>query len=324
MSFLGSIVGSIGDGKAPPPPADAVRKPANVNALRTNSVANKPGSRPTTPVQTSGIKRKAEDGVSNMTQRPSKPGVPAQAAPAMRRPAAPPLNGPRPSADKMTVPNIQTDKLKTAPSRPSPTNATSSLKPPPTKGSFADLMARAKQQNTQQKVGVLTHQKSAPKEKLSKRALEKRAEEEKIRSSKSGNAGVRKPDSRRSASPVKNGVKDGRVAKPVSSRPVYKGTMGTASGRGRHRPAEKKSRYDSYLGTDEEDNSDIDEDDVSGEDGYESSDMEGGFDDLQEEESRALRQAKADDAREAALETQLKREKEERRKKLMGLAAKRR
>jgi hypothetical protein len=322
MSFLGNIVGSIGDGKAPPPPPEAARKPMNSTALRANSATAKPTSRPTTPVLSSGIKRKADDNATNSAQRPAKPLPSTQTSTAIRRPAAPPLNAPKPSADKATIPKIQTDKLnKAVSSKPSPTAGTSSPKPPPTRGSFADLMARAKAQNSQQKIGVVTHQKAAPKEKLSRRAEQKKAEEDKQRKERSGNGGIRKPDSRRSASPVKNGVKDGRIAKP-STKPSYAGTMGRSTGRDRPRQ-DKQSRYDSYLGTDEEDNSDLDDDEEGYDDGYESSDMEGGFDDLEQEESQALRQAKVDDARELALENQLKREKDERRKKLMGLAAKR-
>lgn len=324
MSFLGSIVGSIGEGKAPPQAATIPSKTTNSKALQTNLNTTKPASRPTTPVQSSGIKRKAEDTTNASGQRPSKPATMYQGTAGQRRAPAPPLHAPKPSADKAPVPKIQTDKLgKTEPSKPSPVSGTASPKPPPTKGSFAELMARAKAQNSQQKIGVVTHQKAAPKEKPSRRAEQKKAEGDKIRQSKSGSGGVRKPDSRRSASPVKNGVvKDGRVSKPVP-KSGYKGTMGLSAGRDKPRQP-KQSRYDSYLGTDEEDNSDLDEEEDYGEDGYESSDMEGGFDDLEQEETRALREAKADDARELALENQLKREKEERRKRLMGLANKRR
>lgn len=182
-------------------------------------------------------------------------------------------------------------------------------------------MARAKAQDPKQKIGVITHTKSAPKEKLSKRAEQKKAEGEKLRKEKSGNGGVRKPDSRRSASPAKKGVQEGRVSK-APAKPSYKGTMGISTGRDQPRK-EAKQRYDEYLGTDEEDNSDIVED-VDDEGGYESSDMEGGFDELEVEEQTAARQAKADDARELAIENQLKREKEERRRRLMNLANKRR
>ena len=53
-----------------------------------------------------------------------------------------------------------------------------------------------------------------------------------------------------------------------------------------------------------------------------SSDMEAGAFDIDEEERVALQKAKEDDARELALENKLKREKEERRKRLQALADK--
>lgn len=321
MSFLGNIVGSIGDGKAPPPPPQQSNKPANTGMLRANTATVKPTSRPSTPSQSSGVKRKAEDNATTANQRSMKPVSTGNGISTVRRPAAPPLNAPRPQSEKAPVPRIQTEKLaKPAPARPSPTTGTSSPKPAPTKGSFAELMARAKAQDPKQKIGVITHTKSAPKEKLSKRAEQRKAEDDKLRKEKSGNGGGRKPDSRRSASPVKKGVQEGRVSK-APTKPTYKGTMGKSTGRDQPRK-ETKRRYDEYLGTDEEDNSDVDQDDYD-EEGYESSDMEGGFDDLEVEEQSAMRQAKADDARELALENQLKREKEARRRRLMDLANKR-
>lgn len=320
MSFLGNIVGSIGDGKVPPPPPQSLGKATITSAVRANLATTKPTSRPSTPSQTSGVKRKADDSTTNSNQRPSKPLPTASNSSALRRPAAPPLNAPRPLADKASVSKIQTDSsIKIDPSKPSPIAGTSSVKPAPSKGSFADLMARAKAQNPHQKIGVITHTKSTPKEKLSKRAEQKKAKEDQTRKDKSGNTGVQKPDSRRSISPVKNGVQEGRVSK-ASSKPGYKGTMGISTVRKGPRP-QKASRYDAYLGTDEEDNSDVDEEDGYDEGGYESSDMEGGFDELEEEETKALRNAKADDAAELAYENKLR---EEKRKRLMALANKRR
>jgi hypothetical protein len=323
MSSLGNLLGSIGgDRPPPPPPSRAQNRPLNSAGIKANSTVPKPLSRPTTPSQVTGIKRKAEDG-NPPAQTQSKPQTVPASSNAPRRAAAPPLNGPRPSADKAAIPKLQTDKLPKLPAnKPSPKSGTSSPKPAPSKGSFAELMARAKALGPQQKTGIITHAKTAPKEKLSRRAEDRRKEEEKLRKDKSGNGGVRKPDSRRSASPVKGGVQDGRIAKPTASKPTYKGTMGMSAGRDRDRPP-KKARYDQYLGTDEEDNSDLEE---AGDydDGYESSDMEGGWDDLEREEALALRQAKEDDAKELALENAHKREKEERRRRLAGLASKNR
>ena len=99
--------------------------------------------------------------------------------------------------------------------------------------------------------------------------------------------------------------------------------MGTSSKRPPEGRGQKKSRRDEYLGTDEEDDSEVDDYDMD-DDGYgysdESSDMEAGLDDIDMEEQKALRAAKEDDAKELAYETQLKREKEERKRRLQAMA----
>lgn len=152
------------------------------------------------------------------------------------------------------------------------------------------------------------------------------------------------------------------TAKPATklaiaqTAPPYKGTAGLASkyrastlsatakhkglGKAHTKPTPRK-RYDEYLGTDEEDNDDQEGYDYDNDtdmdcgsdvrrkgrdDNYASdvsSDMEADAFDLEEEESQALRHAKADDAKELALESKLKRQKEERRRKLQTLASKR-
>ena len=69
----------------------------------------------------------------------------------------------------------------------------------------------------------------------------------------------------------------------------------------------------------------IDDDEIQGDVGYDSdasSNMEAGAFDIDEEERVALQKAKEDDARELVLENKLKREKEERRKRLQALADK--
>lgn len=104
--------------------------------------------------------------------------------------------------------------------------------------------------------------------------------------------------------------------------------MGQAAGKSRETQSRKRSRYDEYLDTDEEEGSDMegygDEEDQGDYGSDVSSDMEAGAFELDEEETQTLRAAKEDDARELALEQRLKREKEERRKRLMGLASKNR
>jgi hypothetical protein len=90
---------------------------------------------------------------------------------------------------------------------------------------------------------------------------------------------------------------------------------GPAAAKAKAKPA--RDRYDGYL-----DWSDVGEEDVvdDEDDGYESSDMEaGGFFDIDEEEQRALKAAKAEDAKALAEEMEAKRLKEERKRKLMAM-----
>lgn len=98
--------------------------------------------------------------------------------------------------------------------------------------------------------------------------------------------------------------------------------MGTSATKPRLPPSRKQGRYDEYLGTDEEENSEVD-DDEGGYGSDASSDMEAGAFDIDEEERFATKAARDDDARELAEESRLKREKEERRKRLASLAGRR-
>jgi protein SPT2 len=213
----------------------------------------------------------------------------------------------------------------------------------PPKGSYADIMARARlaqEQKGQNHVGMIMHQ-AASKEKASKMGPKRREEDEKakhgkIKPTKVGvdNGRIRK----RSTSPTKK-ANEARMIKPprpplAAPASTYKGTMGQPaqrppiSARSRGKDGRRSSKFDEYLGTDEEDEVDDDEieDEIEGEgNGSDvSSEMEAGAFDIDEEERLALKKAKEDDARELALENKLKREKEERRKKLQALADKQR
>lgn len=227
-------------------------------------------------------------------------------------------------------------------------NQVQSVPPPfkaPAKGSYAEMMARAKeaaQTKTPSQVGLIKHQ-ATEKLKASKAADRRKGEPEKPKtgtgpSNKSING--KSDPRRRSVSPIKTTKKTDLTApKPAkipqpplhaparAQGPSYKGTLGQGNKRAREEIQRKKSKYDDYLGTDEEDEDEYgsygDDDDDLGGHSDASSDMEGGFDDLELEERRTLQAAKEDDARELALENKLKREKLERQRKLAALAAKR-
>ena len=199
-------------------------------------------------------------------------------------------------------------------------------------------MARARQAQETKKenaVGMIKHQ-ATNRERVSKLAERRKQDEEKTKAAKekereklSGRTGASgKLDKRRSLSPTKKSEQPRapKVARPPLHAPgsSYKGTMGTAASKPRQSSGHKKNRYDEYMGTDEDDNSE--NDDEGEEEDYESdvsSDMEAGAFDIDREETSALRAAREDDARELAEENRLKREKEERRRKLVTLAGKR-
>ncbi|KIW47626.1 uncharacterized protein PV06_00305 [Exophiala oligosperma] len=343
MSFLGEIVDSIGSGKPPAPPKPSARTPGTVS--HRPAADGKPGPRPGLPATTAsplnGLKRKAEDGATKQTEKHIRPNpTPGLTSSVVRRPAAPALHAPRQPPPKTTA--VPRPKIDATPSSqkvgPTPPGTpTSPAAKAPAKGSYADIMARAKlaqEARMQSQVGMIKHQ-ATNREKISKVAERKRQEEEKAKAAK-GKLGERpsttKRDNSRSVSPAKK-AEQGRVIKtprpPLHAPPSgYKGTMGLSSGRSQKEAQRKRSRYDEYLGTDEEDeDSDIGSygrDEEEGDYASDvSSDMEAGAFELDEEENKALRAAKQEDARELALENQLKKEKEERRKRLLAMANKR-
>lgn len=244
-------------------------------------------------------------------------------------------------------PSIPSTTAKPAVSAKSPAGpvaiATANIpKNPPKKGSFAEIMAR--QNATKTATPPMTIQ-NKPKERISekqrlkllKRGLLDKAKNTPKNSDKSGhNRGAldtRTPTPISTKAKVKDRVEKeskctGNLVTPKPKpQPTYRGMMKTVP---KNMPAREKAKprpsRDRYLDTDEEEESDDDEIDGSGEavsaDEYsdESEDMEAGFDDVEEEEEQAVKQAKIDDAQEAALEAKLKRDKDEKKKRLMQLA----
>ncbi|KAJ6108504.1 hypothetical protein N7523_009827 [Penicillium sp. IBT 18751x] len=347
MSFLDSVLTSLQTGKPSPIPLSQPPAPP-VTSSAVKKVERKPATptpRPAPSVNGSGgTKRKAEDqlpqpsrpeapkaGSSSTHKAPAPPGVlrtlskPAPATsskPASPKPA--PRNAPSP-AIKTTI--AKSTPMKVAPAKPAPKPSAVPSKAPP-KGSFAEIMARAKalQDQAPAQVGMLRHQ-AVPKERLSKverkrRMMEAQAQEK----------AARRPGQKPApgAPPVKGkpGVKkepEGPTykgtAKPPPQAPEglsYRGTAGLPGRGGNDRRAHGKRRRDEYLGTDEED-----EGDYGGYDDYysdASSDMEAGFEDVAGEEDAALRSARLEDEKELALEMAAKLEKQARQKKLAALA----
>ncbi|KAL9112056.1 MAG: hypothetical protein Q9227_003676 [Pyrenula ochraceoflavens] len=226
--------------------------------------------------------------------------------------------------------------------------------PPPKPGSYAALMAAAKEKqktaSSTPSLGTIKHA-SLPKDRLTKRERRRREEEarlqaEQARSNKGKptnmpNGGL---DKSRLPGKVNNTLGYKGTAqppppkkdkeKPKAPIPTYRGTAGL--GGKKPPPKHRPPKQDRYLDTDEEEDDFIDEDEsddgqqgrrytyASGSDegdGYsDSDDMEAGAFDVEQEERSALRAAQEDDKREEALEKHLKKEKEERRRKLESLS----
>ena len=273
-----------------------------------------------------GLKRKAE-GISGRSGDPSRP----------------PLKKSSPSstsADKKVADEKATKAALRAGSKDANGSVTTGVeKKAPAPGSFAALMAEAKAAQEEKgglHLGVIKHQ-ATNKKRMSHVSKRQRQEDEATTKTQLGkrplhNNKIHKPlpkiVTKRDVLSYKGTAKPATPATPVSS---YKGTAGLPS---RNRPTSssgpsqkyrKASKYNEYLGTDEEDLGEANESGGTDDPASDvSSDMEAGAFDLEREESNALRVAKVDDAKEMEMENKLKQAKIERRRKLEALAKKRR
>ncbi|KAL8813703.1 MAG: hypothetical protein Q9223_000459 [Gallowayella weberi] len=258
-----------------------------------------------------------------------------------------------PPAKQFKGPSISTSKSALAvpyrgTSRPSPTSASpatpttgTARSGPPKKGTYAEIMARAAA-NSKPQLGVIKHKPkdtvSAKKEIMMRKKgiLPDGKAPKDIRNgknSRSSNSPIRSPADSKSPSVVgrkslpQPGYKGTAAPKP---QPTYKGTMksGPSIANTARRKDSKNDRSRSnsinprrsreYESEDEEE--EVDEE----ENGYsdESDDMEAGFSDVEEEETAAAKAARKEDEEQLRIENQLKKEKEDRKKRLAAMAAK--
>lgn len=258
------------------------------------------------------------------------------------------------SASALSVPYRGTSQAE--PKSASPTRSLGdTVKAAPKKGSYAEIMARAKASQTNTPfTGVIKHK---PKDALSnkqkiilgKQALKaqrklgsKGIRDRSMNNSDGSNSGSvtasKKFAGAGSASDKADPAGIKRAAKP---QPSYKGTMrpvtaasvghksfnikdsrnGREGGHGASntRLPASKNRYDSGSVSEEEEDDDIDDESHPISD-MSSDDMEAGFLDVEEEEVHATKYAKKEDEEQARLENQLKREKEERKRRLELMA----
>lgn len=255
--------------------------------------------------------------------------------------ATPPTNPPaRPSKPSISILSSSAAMPYRGTSKPDPASATyttptgDALKAPK-KGSYAEIMARAKANQSKPPVGTISHK---PKEQIAlSYKKELKLKKKAMKDKKLGIKNNSRPGSSGSlsSSPAPGTVANKKIAapaykgtakpKPLVSQPTYKGTMNTASSTAKPPTARnqdayhRKPRYDEYAATDEDDLDDVEEDEY-GSDG--SDDMEAGFTDVEQEETVAEKAARKEDEKEARLEAKLKKEKEERRKRLEQLSKK--
>ncbi|KAI4237186.1 MAG: hypothetical protein L6R40_005964 [Gallowayella cf. fulva] len=350
MSFLNSVLSTIGgDGKQEHLPQTDVhptpqpQKDWKNTDSKQKSVVSQP------MISSAGQKRKAEDSLPSPKAKALKDGNGQKQASGITVPAV------APSAKQVERPSISTSKSALAVpyrgiSRPSPTSASpgtpttgAAKAAPPKKGSYAEIMARAAANNKPQ-LGVIKHK---PKDTISAKKEIMMRKKGILSNGKAGINGAQngKPD-RNSNSPIRStrnpkspGLPDKKPIPQPSYKgtaapkpqPTYKGTMKPGSSiantarrkesksdRSRSNSVNPSRRSREYECEEEED--EVDEE----ENGYsdESDDMEAGFSDVEEEETAAMKVARKEDEEQMRIENQLKKEKEERRKKLAAMAAK--
>lgn len=368
IQFLNAVLSSIGgEGQSPSLPRAQSSRPGSSHS---GSLKNREFTSARTGLQnsTSDLKRKAEDVLSRSNDK-----VPKEST--MTRPSAGLSTATSRQGAKVQRPAISTSSSalampyrgtsKAIPNSASPLSPVGDTpKAAPKKGSYAEIMARAKvSQTVVPDLGAIRHK---PKDTLSNKKeilLHKKGRLNKSNPSLKDSLGRdMPPDGRLCPSPrplAKRTKSDlGGSSKKVVALPTYKGTatakpqpsykgtmkpVAPSNQPGRKysaldkgpprshsvsmgRPSISHDRYSRYLSEDEEDE-ELDEDEEDGDVGGESTDdMEAGFSDVEEEEQHAIKFAKKEDEEQAKIELQLKREKEERKKRLelMAKSAKKR
>ncbi|KAL8683233.1 MAG: hypothetical protein Q9224_006702, partial [Gallowayella concinna] len=343
--FLNSVLNTIGgDGKQIQLPQTQLQpKPKPQNDAKTfdpkpRTVISQPNP------SSAGPKRKAEDQLFGPeTKAPRIEQGQRQANGGSIMVAAKPVERPSIATSKsaLAVPYRGT-------SRPSPTSASpttpttgAARSAPPKKGTYAEIMARAAANNKPQ-LGAIKHKPKDPVSAKKEIMMRKKGilpdgkAAKDIRNgkvSRSSNSPIRSATNPKSPSvpskkpPPQPSYKGTAAPK---HQPTYKGTMksGTTIANTARRKDSKNDRSRSnsinprrsreYESEEEED--EVDEE----EDGYsdESEDMEAGFSDVEEEESAAAKAARKEDEEQLKIENQLKKEKEDRKKRLAAMAAK--
>lgn len=203
--------------------------------------------------------------------------------------------------------------------------------PKPKRG-FSSILEKAKAAQEAAKAAGVNTIKHKPVEKLTKRERLKLQEEAKQRAaSKGGKAGLSDRSRSGTSSDGKaglakqgpeSGYKGTMKKAAVQPQSSYKGTMKRAEpGAALTKPATKKGmgqdKYGGYASWSDLSAAEEDEEDYESEG---SDDMDAGFDDMEREETMALKVARKEDQEALEEEERLKREKLERKRKLQALS----
>jgi protein SPT2 len=300
-------------------------------------------------ISSSTQKRKAEDDLQGMNSKYAKATTEKPTATPVERKF--PKPAPLSASASISKPRAPVSDVRS--SKPTPSGGTTKMVPspavpavpavakaPPKKGSFAEIMARAKSaQAAPPQIGVIKHKPIERMNKKDRKAAKLAAKETSRSKVNSGSSGsrVRVADSGKVRSvPADIGKVEKRkpvhtsnykgTARPAAPekppRPVstYKGTANLAAapaahGSGSQRPPASRDRYRYASYSDEEEEEEDYESDAS-------SDMEAGAFDVLEEEMTSARTARKEDLEAEAEERRHHKEKEERKRRLAAMAKK--
>ncbi|WPG97388.1 Hypothetical protein R9X50_00016300 [Acrodontium crateriforme] len=351
MTSFSNLLSSLGDKSQPLQTTASGQRPQQptTKTARPLPVSARPQPNPSNAA--AGMKRKSEEPVSQpiaktvktegnggLQKTPSAASGRYQlsATPKSASKAAPSTQRPTNSSNASS--SLNRPLLKTS-GRPAGTTPTTHPQAPPNgvikptarKVGFASILEKAKLAQEAQKQAAAVKK---PAEKLTRKERERmKAEEEAARKAgrktgmKSGNLGKNgtsvgaKAPVVQKKTPVPLGYQG--TMKKVPTEPLYRGTM-RAAGLGSAAPKAKQKgaaqdKYGGYASWSDLDDAEDDEDE-GGYDSYDSDDMEGGFDDVEAEEQAALRLARREDKEAADEEERLRREKLQRKQKLVELS----
>ncbi|KAK5174506.1 uncharacterized protein LTR77_001586 [Saxophila tyrrhenica] len=340
MSSFSSILQSLGgqqqqgaqQGPAKQPASSASR--LQINGQRAQSSSNVANGAKLTPNNAAaGVKRKSaepEIAASAKTARTT----PAGSASSRFQLAPKAVSQQRPATTAATSspgPRQPTSSSQ-RPSSATPTSsATTNAAPAPKRGYLAALeRGKAAHQATAKTASTPTYKNEPTKRIPTKRERERMKAEAKAQQRAGGKSLV---DRSRSNTPLTGRAGAAAAAAPLPKKVPkpelsYKGTMKSASApaeparpstQSKAKPASSRSRINEYADWDELDEVDDYGEEDEDEGGYvsdASSDMEGGFDDVQKEEMMSRKLAQKEDEEALAEEERLKREKEARRRRL--------